>query len=159
MVKRTAVSGLLLMFALLAWPQAGYSAEDTGPAKKGKTGLFEVDCNIAGIELSLCPAENFEERETKAFFGLIKSSRWVCSGGEISIGTTPLRPVPVQAGDYILMIPSDYAWEKEGPIQITVQPGEKTYFLLKLFTTSSTRPEDDRGGGGGGGGGGGAGAR
>ena len=75
-------------------------------------------------------------------------------GGELSLGTTPLKPAPVPAGKYILLIPSDYAWENEGPIEITISPGEKRYFLLKLFSTRSNRPEEDHGGGGGGGGGG-----
>ena len=65
------------------------------------------------------------KKEMKAFFGLIKSHKNVCSRGEISLGTTPLKPTPVPAGEYILLIPPDYGWENEGPIEITILPGEK----------------------------------
>jgi len=156
MTKKTAVIGLAFIWLSSICVPAAHSGQATNSSKSGNNGLFEVDCNIAGVNLSLCPADNFVKKEMKAFFGLIKSHKNVCSGGELSLGTTPLKPAPVPAGKYILLIPSDYVWENEGPIEITISPGEKRYFLLKLFSTRSNRPEGDHGGGGGGGGGDGA---
>jgi hypothetical protein len=117
-------------------------------------GQLEIDCNIAGIHLCLCPKHAYMPKEEKVFFGLIRSVKHVCSSQEILVGKTPLKPTDVPAGRYILMIPLDYVWEGEGPIELTILPGEKTYFLLKLFSSSAHRPELDYGGGGGGGGGG-----
>jgi len=154
MTKKAAVIGLAFIWLLSICVPAAHSGQAINSSKSGNKGLFEVDCNIAGVNLSLCPADNFVKKEMKAFFGLIKSHKNVCSGGELSLGTTPLKPAPVPAGKYILLIPSDYVWENEGPIEITISPGEKRYFLLKLFSTRSDRPEDNHGGGGGGGGGG-----
>ena len=156
MKKKAGVIGLSFIWSLIICLTAAYSGQVVDSGKSGKKGLFEVDCNFAGVNLSLCPADNFVKKEIKAFFGLIKSHKTVCSGGEISLGITPLRPAQVQAGKYILLIPSQYVWEKEGPIEITISPGEKEYFLLKLFSTRANRPEEDHGGGGGGGGGGGS---
>ncbi|MBW2204014.1 MAG: hypothetical protein JRF52_07900 [Deltaproteobacteria bacterium] len=156
MTKKAGVIGLSFIWPLIICLTTAYSGQAIESGKGGKKGFFEVDCNIAGVSLSLCPADNFVKKEMKAFFGLIKSHKTVCSGEEISLGTTPLKPAPVQAGKYILLIPSQYAWENEGPIEITISPGEKKYFLLKLFTTRANRPEEDHGGGGGGGGGGGS---
>ncbi|MEE9419139.1 MAG: hypothetical protein V3W43_06660 [Desulfatiglandaceae bacterium] len=47
----------------------------------------------------------------------------------------------------MLVVSSDYVWEKKGPIEITIKPGKRVYFLLKLFSTRADRPEDDHGGG------------
>ena len=153
MNKRAAVIGLAFISLLSICITAAHSGQAIDPGKSGNKGLFEVDCNIAGVDLSLCPADNFVKKEMKVFFGLIKSHKNVCSGGELSLGTTPLKPSPVPVGEYILLIPSEYAWENEGPIEITISHGEKRYFLLKLFSTRANRPEDNHGGGGGGGGG------
>ena len=153
MTRNAGVIGLSFILPLIIYLAAAYSGQEIGSRKGGKKGFFEVDCNIARVSLSLCPADNFIKKEIKVFFGLIKSSKNVCSGGELSLGTTPLAPVPVPAGKYILLIPSEYVWENEGPIEITISPGEKKYFLLKLFSTHANRPEENHGGGGGGGGG------
>ena len=158
MTKKAAVIGLAFIWPLIMCITGAQSGQAIDSSRSGNKGLFEVDCNIAGINLSLCPADNFVKKEMKALFGLIKSHKNVCAGGELSLGTTPLKPTPVPAGKYILLIPSDYVWENEGPIEITISPGEKRYFLLKLFGTRANSPEDNHGGGGGGGGGG-AGAR
>lgn len=142
---------LLVVWPLLLW--AGSASSDEGaPARSVRSeGLLEVECNIAHIDLLLCPKSNFVKRELKVFFGLISSHKYICSGGELPLGSTPLKPVSVPAGEYILLIPPHYVWEHEGPIEVSVSPGEKTYFLLKLFSTRSHRPEEDHGGGGGGG--------
>jgi len=122
-------------------------------SKDPATGVLEVECNMASVNLYLCPKGDYVPKETKVFFGLIKSVKHICSSEEIFVGATPVEPTPVPVGTYILMIPSDYVWEKDGPIELTSSPGEKTYFLLKLFSTRSNRPENNHGGGGGGGGG------
>ncbi|HDZ89665.1 MAG TPA: hypothetical protein ENH37_03205 [Deltaproteobacteria bacterium] len=140
MLKRAILTGLISLLLILVWAPAGHPVEVGGPIKDTGRGLFEVDCNMAGIHLTLCPAENFRREETRAFFGIIKSSRNVCSGGEFSLGATPVRPAPVPHGDYILLIPPEYVWEKKGPIRITIRSGEKTYFLLKLFSTGTRSP-------------------
>ena len=70
------------------------------------SGMIEVECNISGLELHLCPREKYQKKETSVFFGLIKSAKRVCSGGEISLGETPVKPISVPAGQYILLVPA-----------------------------------------------------
>lgn len=145
---------VFLLFACVWIMTAGEVCSAQSIDSKGSvTGLIEVDCNIAGINLYLCPKDNYAPKETRVFFGLIKSVKHVCSSEEILVGETPLEPTAVPAGTYILLIPPDYVWEEEGPVEVSVLPGEKTYFLLKLFSTRSNPPESSHGGGGGGGGG------
>lgn len=146
-----------IVWLLLTYVVPVYSGEVVHSGNGGNEGLFEVECNIAHIDLHLCPKDNFVKKEVKAFFGLIRSYKKICSEGELFLGTTPLRPVPIPAGKYILLIPPGYAWDNEGPIEINIVPGKKTYFLLKLFDTHAGRPRDNHGGGGGAGGGGAAG--
>jgi len=147
-------SVLTLFLAAWVWMVGTIGAAPCNGAREEGAGLLEVDSNIAGIKLSLCPKEHYLPRETKAFFGLITSVAYVCAIEEIPVGETPLKPIQVPAGKYILMIPSDYVWEEEGPVELTILPGEKTYLLLKLFSSRPNSPESDHGGGGGGGGGG-----
>lgn len=118
--------------------------------------MLEVDSNMAGVRLSLCPKDQYRLKESRVFFGLIKSESYVCFGGEIPIGETPLKPTTVSPGRYVLLFPPDYEWEREGTPEVTIVAGEKTYFLLKLFSSRANPPESNHGGGGGGGGGGGA---
>ena len=144
-------------FVFVVWagvmvPGTAFSAQAID-SKDAETGVLEVECNMAGVNLYLCPKGDYVPKETKVFFGLIKSVKHICSSEEIFVGATPVEPTPVPVGTYILMLPSDYVWEKDGPIELTISPGEKTYFLLKLFSSRADRPEDDHGGGGGGGGG------
>jgi len=151
MNRRAGVNLLLIIWATIV--AAGATCPTLAADSKDRAaGLLEIECNMAGINLRLCPKDDYVQKETKVFFGLITSMKQVCSSEEISVGKTPLRPTAVPAGTYILMIPSDYVWEKDGPIELTISPGEKTYFLLKLFSSRADRPEDDHGGGGGGGG-------
>ena len=84
MNKRAAVIGLAFIWPLIVCFTAAHSGQEINSSKSGNKGLFEVDCNIARVSLSLCPAENFVKKEIKAFFGLIKSHKNVCSGGELS---------------------------------------------------------------------------
>ncbi len=119
-------------------------------------GYLEVECNIADESLYLCPESQYAVEERKTFFGLITNYRGVCSGEKIFLGKTPIQPVPVPAGEYVLLTPQGYVWEKEGTIRIRVIPGEKSYFLLKLFSIGPVYGADDHGGSGGGSGSGGA---
>jgi len=149
-------AGALFVFGMWVCVMTSATAHSAQVAglKDPAAGILEVECNIAGIHLYLCPKDNYVTKETKVFFGLITSVKHVCSSQEIFVGATPLNPTSVPAGTYILLVPSDYVWEKEGPVELTISPGEKTYFLLKLFSSRANRPEVDHGGGGGGGGGG-----
>jgi len=49
------------------------------------------------------------------------------------LGITPLKPVEIPAGRYVLFMPTGYTWEHEGPIEVNVAAGQKTFFQLKLF--------------------------
>jgi len=153
MNRKMTVIVLIFVWSLLTCVVPVHSGKVIHPGRSDNEGFLEVECNIAHIELHLCPKDKFVKKEVKVFFGLIKSQKEICSGAELHLGTTPLKPVSVPAGKYILSIPLGYVWENEGPIEITILPGEKTYFLLKLFSTRANRPEDDHGGSGGGGGG------
>ncbi|NQT57181.1 MAG: hypothetical protein HQ551_13245 [Desulfobacteraceae bacterium] len=81
MTKKAGVFGLSFIWPLIICLTTAYSGQAIESGKGGKKGFFEVDCNIAGVSLSLCPADNFVKKEMKAFFGLIKSHKTVCSGG------------------------------------------------------------------------------
>ena len=155
MNRKAGVLFLFFIWILFVSVKGAVSAPVIQPEKNDNTGFLAVDCNIAGVNLYLCPKTDFVRKEVKVFFGLITSRKYVCSKGELFLGTTPLKLTRVPAGSYILLISPDYVWEKEGPIHITVLSREKTYFLLKIFSTRAHRPEDDHGGGGGGGAGGG----
>jgi len=121
------------------------------------TGYLEVECNIADESLYLCSENDYAEEERTVFFGLFKTYRSTCSGEKIFLGKTPVNPVPVPAGEYVLLVPQGTVWEREGPIKVQIVSGKKTYFLLKLFNKGPRDGVDDYGGSGGGGGGGGGG--
>jgi hypothetical protein len=100
-------------------------------------GHLELECNISDVDLYLCPKNNFSRHTVSSFFGLVKSHKDECSGDQIFLGTTPFRPVLLPAGKFILLIPSQYAAEKEAPIEILVQPEKKSFLMLKLFKQNS----------------------
>jgi len=153
--RKIGIVSSVFLFACLMSAGLSYPSP-AGGSNEPDMGQLEIDCNIANIPLYLCPKRAYMPKEEKAFFGLIRSTKYVCASQEILVGETPLKPTDVPEGRYILMIPSDYIWEGEGPIELSILPGEKTYFLLKLFSSSADHPEADYGGGGGGGGGAGA---
>ena len=144
---------ILLAVCLLLCADWTHSADVSRDNAARNEGLLEIECNVAHVDLRLCSKSNFIKKEVKMFFGLIRSHKYVCAGEGLALGATPLKPIPVPTGEYVLLIPTGYVWEHEGPIELSVTPGEKTYFLLKLFSTRSHHPEEDHGGGGGGGGG------
>ena len=149
-------TGTVLFGIMVAWALTSGAICTGQPADSAEapTGLLEIECNVSGVPLRLCPKDAYAPKKSRVFFGLIPTVTHICSGGERLVGETPLRPTPVPAGTYVLLIPSDYVWEREGPVEISVIAGKKTYFLLKLFGTRANSPEFDHGGGGGGGGGG-----
>ncbi len=144
----------MLCFMVL-WAVQGLAGETAAKQDQVNSGVIEIECNISRLELRLCPHEKFQEKEKSVLFGLIKSEKRFCSGGEISLGATPVKPTPVPTGKYLLMIPQGYRWEHDGPIEIDVETGKRNYFLLKLFSSSAHSSEDDNGAGGGGSAGGG----
>lgn len=143
-----------VLFGGLFTEFTAFSMDKGKENKLDATGYIEVECNIAEVSLFLCPESNYTTEERKTFFGLIKTYRGICSGEEISIGKTPARPFSIPVGEYVLLIPQGYVWEKEGPVKIHITSGGETYFLLKLFSKGPGNGETDYGGGGGGGGGG-----
>ena len=151
--------GFVVMMALIASFLFGTLPTDSGQAGKngqaGAKGRLELECNIAGVDLHACPAGQFERKAIRRFFGLFTSYQESCSGKEMFLGTTPLKPIELPEGRYVLLTPPDYAWEHEGPIEVEVTASQKTFFLLKLF--KRYRAQGNGGGGEGGSGGGGPG--
>ena len=157
--------GFVVIITLTVSFLFGTLPADAGQAVKngqaGAKGRLELECNIAGVDLRACPFDQFERKEIRRFFGLFTSYHESCSGEELFLGATPMKPIELPAGRYVLLTPPDYAWEHEGPIEVNVTAGRKTFFQLKLF--KRYRAQGDGGGGesgsgGGGSGGGGSGA-
>ena len=96
-------------------------------------GRLELECNLSDVDLFLCPRENFSRKTTRSFLGLLKSTKNECSGGQIFLGTTPFKPVALPAGRFVVIIPSQYAGEHDGPVDILVEPDKKSFLMLKLF--------------------------
>jgi hypothetical protein len=157
--------GFVVMMALIASFLFGTLPADSGQAGKngqaGAKGRLELECNIAGVDLHACPAGQFERKAIRRFFGLFTSYQESCSGKEMFLGTTPLKPIELPEGRYVLLTPPDYAWEHEGPIEVEVTASQKTFFLLKLckrYRAQGNGGGGEGGSGGGGPGGGGSGA-
>jgi uncharacterized membrane protein YgcG len=125
------VVALILSFPLAIPPAYSGQALKSEPA--GSKGYLELECNIIGVELNLCPRDQFEFKTVQRFFGLFTFSTPSCTGQKIFLGTTPLKPIELPEGSYVLFIPPDYAWEHKGPIEVHVAARQKNFFLLKLF--------------------------
>ncbi len=138
------------------WAFQGLAGETSGKKDPPNSGMIEIECNISRLELHLCPQENYKTKEKRVLFGLIKSEKHLCSGGEISLGETPVKPTSVLEGKYILLVPQGYRSKHEGPIEIDIESGKKNFFVLKLFSTRADGGSDDAGAAGAGGGAGGA---
>ena len=124
-----------MLCVTVLWAIQGFGAETAGKQDQVNSGMIEVECNISGLELHLCSQEKYQKKETSVFFGLIKSEKRFCSGGEISLGETPVKPVSVPTGKYILLVPAGYRAKQDGPIEIDMENGKRKFFLLKLFST------------------------
>ena len=114
-------------------------------------GRLELECNLSDVDLYLCPKNNFSRKTVHSFFGLVKSHKDECSGDQFFLGTTPLKPVSLPAGKFVLLIPPQFAGEHEGPVEIFVQPDKKSFLMLKLFKKKSYQQNSgpDAGGPGG----------
>jgi len=126
----------------------GIPAFSDQPAKAqpaGNKGYLELECNIIGVDLHLCPRAQFERKTTRWFFGLLTSSQESCTREKLFLGTTPLKRIELTAGSYVLLIPPDYAWEHKGPIEVSITARQKTFFLLKLFKRHASPGNGDRG--------------
>ncbi|EFK10216.1 conserved hypothetical protein [delta proteobacterium NaphS2] len=66
-----------------------------------------------------------------------------------SLGETPVKPVAVPAGKYILLVPSGFYSNQESPIKIDMESGKRKFFVLKLFSPRSGGNDEDYGAGGG----------
>ena len=150
------IISLSASFLLGALP--AYSGQTEKAAPAGSKGYLEIECNIADVDLKACPLDNFERKSIRRFFGLFTSYQESCTVEQMVLGTTPLKPIELPEGSYVLFIPKDYAWEHKGPIEVSVAAQQKTFFLLKLFKRYEAGGNGGDGPGGGGGGGGGAGA-
>jgi hypothetical protein len=148
---------LPLMCIMVLWAFQGFAAETASKQDQVNSGMIEIECNISRLELHLCPQEKYQTKEKRALFGLIESEKRLCTGGEISLGETPVKPVPVPAGKYMLLVPTGYRSNHDGPIEIDIESGKRKFFLLKLFSTRVDGGSEDHGAGGAGGGAGGAG--
>ena len=138
-----------------------YSGQTGKAAQTGSLGVLELECNIADVDLHLCPHDRFERKKVKKFFGLFTDYQESCTDKELFLGTTPLKPIELPEGSYVLLIPRDYVWEHKGRIDVSVAARQKTFFLLKLFRRhgagGSGGPGDSGSAPGGSGGGGGSG--
>lgn len=140
-----------------------YSGQAGKAGQPDSLGVLELECNIADVDLHLCPQDQFERKKIKKFFGLFTDYQESCTGEELFLGTTPLKPVELPEGSYVLLIPRDFVWEHKGQIDVSVAARQKTFFLLKLFRRhgveemggpgdSGSAPGGSGGGGSGGGG-------
>lgn len=131
MILLAAVTGLMAFFLFEVAPARSGQASD--PAPENRHGYLEIECNMADVDLYACPRNQFERKTIRKFFGLATSYRESCSGGALFLGTTPVSPVELPDGLYVLQLPPGYVWEHEGPIEIGITAGEKTFLPLKLF--------------------------
>jgi len=139
-----------------------YSGQTVKAGQAGSKGVLELECNIADVDLHLCPQDQFERKKIKKFFGLFTDYQESCTTEELFLGTTPLKPIEIPEGSYVLLIPRDHVWEHKGPIEVSVAARQKTFFLLKLFKRHGGSglggPSGDSGSGAGGPGGSGGGS-
>ena len=110
-----------------------YSGQTGKAGQTGSFGVLELECNIADVDLHLCPQDQFERKKVKRFFGLFTDYQESCTDEGLFLGTTPLKPIELPEGRYVLLIPRDYVWEHKGQIDVSVAARQKTFFLLKLF--------------------------
>lgn len=82
---------LPLLCIVVLWAFQGFAAETAGKQDQVNSGMIEIECNISRLELHLCPQEKYQTKEKSILFGLIKSEKRLCSGGEISLGETPFQ--------------------------------------------------------------------
>lgn len=143
---------ITLILSYLFGGLPAFSDQAVKPGPSGAKGYLEIECNYAGVELYACPLDQYKRKKTSAFFGLITNYQESCAGEKLFLGITPLAPVELAAGRYVLLLPPNYSWEHQGRIETSVVAGQKTFFLLKLFENYPTRGTGDSSGGSGAGG-------
>jgi len=153
MKTRVSAVFITLILSCLFGGLPAFSGQAVTPGPSGGKGYLEIECNYAGVELYACPLDQYERKKTSAFFGLVTNYQEFCTGEKLFLGVTPLAPVELAAGTYVLLLPENYSWENEGRIKTGVIAGQKTFFLLKLFELYPTRGTGDVSDGSGTGGG------
>ena len=153
---KTRVPAVVIIFisSFLFGELAAYSGQEVKKAPSGGKGYLEIECNYAGVDLYACPLDQYERKTIRMFFGLFTTDQEICTGEKLFLGITPLEPVELVEGRYVLFIPVNYVWEHEGRIEVSVTEQQKTFFLLKLFEPYPTHGRGDADGGGSGIGGG-----
>ncbi len=134
---------IILISSFLFGGLPAYTGQAAKAEPSGGKGVLEIECNIAGVDLHACPFDQYERKKSQAFFGLFTTYQESCAGEKLFLGTTPLEPVELDEGRYVLFLPLNYAWEHEGPIEAGVAAREKSFFLLKLFELYPTRGTGD----------------
>ena len=124
---------ITLILYFLFGGQTADSGQEVKKAPSGGKGVLEIECNIAGVELYACPLDLYERKTIPMIFGLFTTVQEICNGEKLFLGITPLEPVELDEGKYVLFIPINYTWEHEGRIEASVAARQKTFFLLKLF--------------------------
>jgi len=124
---------LPLLCVVVLWAFQGFAAEKAGKQDQVNSGMIEIECNISRLELHLCPQAKYQTKEKSVLFGLIKSEKRLCSGGEISLGETPVKPVSVPPGKYMLLVPTGYRSKHDGPIEIDIESGKRKFFFIETF--------------------------
>jgi hypothetical protein len=109
----------------------------------GASGYLEVECNISNVVIYLCPKAKFRRQTVRRFFGLVKYHKNKCAGDPLYLGTTPFKPLPFPAGSYVVLIPPQYAGEQEDPVEVLVEPGKKSFLMLKLLNIDGYQQSPD----------------
>ena len=125
------ITGLVAFF--LSGMFSAHPEQPMKPEPENGRGYLEIECNLANVKLHACPRDRFERETIRMFFGLFTSHRTYCSGQAVLLGTTPIGPVQLPEGDYVLQISPGYVWEHQGPVEVRVVAGGRTFLPLKLF--------------------------
>ena len=123
-----------------------YAGQPVKAAPADSNGQLELECNVAGVDLHVCPRDQFERKTVRKFFGLFTTHQESCTGEELFLGTTPMTPVELPEGRYVLLVPPEYVREQKDPIEVSVAARQKTFVMLKLFERH--QPEGSEGHGG-----------
>jgi hypothetical protein len=124
---------ITLISSLLLGVLPAHSGQTVEAGQGGSKGYLEIECNMADVDLNACPLDQFERKTIRKFFGLFTSYQEYCTGEEFFLGTTPIKPIELPEGTYVLLIPPGYVSEHQGPIEFSVAARQMTFFLLKLL--------------------------
>ncbi len=122
---------VIVAFAAVGIP--AHSDQSSTIIADADRGWLELECNLSDVVLYLCPQENFSRRTVRGFLGLIKTQKEECSGGQLYLGTTPLTPVSLPAGRFVLLVPPQYSRENEKTVEVLIEPEKKIFIMLKLL--------------------------